>query len=348
MNATSHSLPKGSLIAGSDFNTTPLAGATRPVRDDALILRGVTRCYSEKLALAGLDMEIHRGEVVGILGRNGAGKSTAVRIICGLDSDYGGDVRLGGMRPAEATRLGMVGYCSQDVSLYTSLSVRNNLTYFAKLAGRDRKRADPLCVQVLDELGLADSHREVVEKLSGGMRRRVHLAAALITEAPYMILDEPTAGVDFDSTELVSTAVRRAADRGSAILYTSHELSHVEQLCDRVIVLASGVAIESGTVAEIAQRVGATVRLLFESRAEREAAREHFAAPGTSVRGATELEVPQVVIKERTRSNEVSAAAAYCEAHGWTIIGLELVPAGLEAIVRSLTSADRETSNDPA
>jgi ABC-2 type transport system ATP-binding protein len=213
-----------------------------------LMAEGLVKRYGSRRALDGFDLEVLPGEIVGLIGHNGAGKSTFVEVVTGLVRPDAGTVRVGGvdvLRDRRRARA-LTGVAPQEISLYVSATVRDNLRLFAAVAGL-RRRALRLAVdQVAEELQLTDVLGQRVGVLSGGQRRRTQAAAALVGRAPLLLLDEPTAGADPDTRTALLRAVRDRASDGAAVLYTTHYLPELTDLGATIAVARSGRVIARG------------------------------------------------------------------------------------------------------
>ncbi|RJL32480.1 ABC transporter ATP-binding protein [Bailinhaonella thermotolerans] len=221
--------------------------------------------YRSTTVVDGVSFTIGEGETYGLLGPNGAGKTTTIAMVVGVLARDGGGVRLAG-RAHEVTSLAtkaMIGYVPQEIALYPDLTARENLAFFGRLyglAGRDlRRRVD----EVLDVTGLSERSREAVSKYSGGMARRLNIAAGLLNRPRLLVLDEPTAGVDPQSRGAILDAVARLAGEGVAVLYTTHYMEEAERLCDRVGILDGGRMRAEGTHRELVSLVGAGDHVLI-------------------------------------------------------------------------------------
>jgi ABC-2 type transport system ATP-binding protein len=216
--------------------------------DELLTVTGLSYAYGERLALHEVSFSVRRGEVFGLLGPNGAGKTTAIACLCGLLRPHAGQMRLDGaeFRPRErGCDRARFGYVPQELAVYDDLTARENLALFARLAGC----ADPeAAVRAGLELsGLAPRADERVEAFSGGMKRRLNIAASLLHEPELVLLDEPTVGVDPQSRHHIFESIESLAGGGRSMLYTRHAMDEVERLCDRVAILDHGRLLASGT-----------------------------------------------------------------------------------------------------
>ncbi|MEU8436538.1 ATP-binding cassette domain-containing protein [Streptomyces sp. NPDC029216] len=225
----------------------------------AVLSEGLEKHYGEVRALRGLDLAVPEGTVCGLLGPNGAGKTTAVRIFTSLTTPTAGRALVAGhdvtRDPAAVRRA--IGVTGQYASVDGDLTGRENLRLFARLAGLrgrpGRERADGL----LERFGLAEAADRVASTWSGGMQRRLDLAAGLITRPRVLFLDEPTTGLDPAAREQIWTAVRSLADEGTTVLLTTQYLEEADRLADDVAVVDRGRAVATGTPAGLKARIGA-------------------------------------------------------------------------------------------
>ena len=237
--------------------------------------RGLGKSFGGVRVLSGVDLTVDAGEVVALLGRNGAGKSTTVRILATLTRPDEGSVRIAGIdalaEPARARR--HLALTAQDSAVDGRLTGRENLRLIARLRhlARGERRDRPAAL--LRDLDLTDAADRRVSTYSGGMRRRLDLAMSLMSPPAVLFLDEPTTGLDPHSRETVWDAVRRLAAQGTAVLLTTQYLQEADVLADRVLVLEAGVVAADGTASELkAQLRGEIARLEIASSEERERA----------------------------------------------------------------------------
>ncbi|MEZ0482323.1 ATP-binding cassette domain-containing protein [Planococcus sp. SSTMD024] len=214
----------------------------------------LTKKFKDTVAVDDVSLVLNRGESVGLLGPNGAGKSTAIAMISTLMKPSSGDVRLNGKsvlkKPDDMRRV--LGVVPQKIALYEELSAYENLKFFGRLYGLSGNKLEQRIEYVLELVGLADRKQELVKNYSGGMQRRVNLAAAMMHEPEVLIMDEPTVGIDPQSrNHLLETIRKLNRDEGMTVLYTSHYMEEVEKLCDRVYVMDHGKVIAEGTKEEL-------------------------------------------------------------------------------------------------
>jgi ABC-2 type transport system ATP-binding protein len=219
----------------------------------AMSLRGLGKDYGPRVAVAALDLDLQAGQILGLLGPNGAGKTTTISMACGVVTPSRGQVLVEGVelqrRPREVkAKLGLV---PQELAIYEELDAIQNLEYFGALHGLRGAERKARIAWALALSGLTDRARDVARKYSGGMKRRLNLAAGLLHKPRVLILDEPTVGVDPQSRHHIFETVKALAMEGTAILYTSHYMEEVEALCDRIAIMDAGKIVAVGTLAEL-------------------------------------------------------------------------------------------------
>ena len=219
---------------------------------DAIQVKDLTRRFGAFVAVQRVSFAVHRGEVFGLLGANGAGKTTTFRMLCGLLAPTGGEVRVAGvdLRRAAARARGRIGYMAQRFSLYTNLSARQNLAFFARAYGIRGRRVGERIGWALDAFGLADLADMESGSLSLGYKQRLAMAAALLHEPDILFLDEPTSGVDPLARREFWARINALAAGGVTVLVTTHFMEEAEY-CDRLAIMAAGEVLAIGTPVEI-------------------------------------------------------------------------------------------------
>lgn len=230
-----------------------VVGARNGPTTDALIsAHGLIKRFGERTAVAGVSFEIRRGEIFGLLGPNGAGKSTTVNILSTYLPADGGEVTIAG----KAANSGLdvkreVGVVPQEIALYDDLTAWENLDFFARIYDVPRAQRPARVQAVLEQVGLADRAREPIRGFSGGMKRRINLALGILHRPAFLMLDEPTVGVDPQSREKIFDIIRELQRAGTTLLYTTHYMEEAEQLCDRIAIMDDGRIIALGTLEEL-------------------------------------------------------------------------------------------------
>lgn len=233
---------------------------------DPLRIAALDAHYGARQVLFAVNLVIPAGRVLAVLGPNGAGKTTLVRAICGRIRPSAGEVRICG-RPATARDAQRrIGLAPQHIALYRSLTVRENLEVFARLAGVPRGALAGRIAAVLEKTGTHERADERISRLSGGWQRRANVAAALVGAPGLLVLDEPTEGVDLDARTELAAQVRRLAADGPGVLVVTHDFDHAEQVADHVAILVDGRLVLTGPLKEsLAARFGTSreVELTF-------------------------------------------------------------------------------------
>ena len=223
------------------------------------VFRGVTKRYEDITALAELDLEVRAGEVLGLLGPNGAGKTTALSILCGLVVPDAGRTEVGGhevaREPLAARRC--FSWVPDGAPLYAGLSPRQHLALVGRLHGASEEHIAAESERLLAALELADRIDDPVGGFSRGMRQKTALACALLPRPRLLVLDEPLSGLDAPTAAIIKAVLRRWADDGGAVIYSSHLLDVVERVCDRMAILDQGRLVALGSLAELRQQAGA-------------------------------------------------------------------------------------------
>lgn len=222
-----------------------------------LRLTNLRKSYGSLVAVDGISLEVRRGEVFGLLGPNGAGKSTTIGMSVGLVTPDSGSVEIEGAGSPTTDRVRMrLGIAPQSLAIYDDLSGAENLSFFGRLYGMGGRALKLRVRSVLELVGLLPRAGDRAGGYSGGMKRRLNLAAAIIHEPPLLLLDEPTAGVDPQSRNNILDMVRSLAKTGTAIIYTTHYMEEAQKLCDRVGIIDKGRLLCVGTVDELVRSHG--------------------------------------------------------------------------------------------
>jgi ABC-2 type transport system ATP-binding protein len=220
-----------------------------------LELDGLTKRYGDKLALSRLSFTVRPGEVYGFVGANGAGKTTAMRIMLGVLAADAGVVRWMGQPVTFETRR-RFGYMPEERGLYPKMRVTEHLVYLARLHGLDPATAGRSADELTERLGIAERRNDAIEKLSLGNQQRVQLAAALVHDPEVLVLDEPFSGLDPVGVDALAGVLLERARRGVPVVFSSHQLDLVERLCDSVGIINAGRMVATGTVAQLRAQEG--------------------------------------------------------------------------------------------
>jgi ABC-2 type transport system ATP-binding protein len=234
--------------------------------DKLLQAQGLRKTYGERTAVADVSLSVHAGEVLGLLGPNGAGKSTTVGLIAGLTKADGGSVTVNGSTLA-ADEFGFkrrIGLVPQDLALFEDLPALANIELFGALYDLPKTTLKKRALDVLEMVGLADRARDKPATFSGGMKRRLNIACALVHDPDVLLLDEPTAGVDPQSRNAIFDNLEALKRAGKALIYTTHYMEEAERLADRIVIIDHGLVVASGTLAELLRMLPAAQTLAID------------------------------------------------------------------------------------
>ena len=223
-------------------------------------IKDVTKSYGRQKVLQNVSFEIMEGELFGLLGPNGAGKSTLIDILTGIQSMDSGEIFINGksIKTDKVEIRKQLGLVPQDIALLEELNAVDNLEYFGGLYGLAGAELKNQIEKLLEVAGLTDKKKEKVKNYSGGMKRRLNIAVAMLHNPSILILDEPTVGVDAQSRQHIFDYIQSLAEQGTTILYTSHYMEEIETLCKRVFILDLGEEVAYGTKEEVKKLVGHT------------------------------------------------------------------------------------------
>ncbi|MFC7679271.1 ABC transporter ATP-binding protein [Paenibacillus sp. GCM10028914] len=230
-----------------------------------LQMNDVVKRYGSKLSVDHLNLNVNEGEIFGLLGPNGAGKSTTINMICGLLKMDHGSIEVDGIaiqdRPLEVKK--RIGLVPQDLALYENMSAADNISFFAKLYGLRGKLLKERVEEALTFVGLQDRAKDTPQTFSGGMKRRLNIACAIMHRPKLIIMDEPTVGIDPQSRNHILDSVRRLNEMGSTVIYTSHYMEEVSAISDRIAIMDKGHVIACGTQQELRERVAHEEKIIL-------------------------------------------------------------------------------------
>ncbi|MFC4305720.1 ABC transporter ATP-binding protein [Cohnella boryungensis] len=229
--------------------------------------KGVVKKYDTKMSVNHLNLEIAQGEIFGLLGPNGAGKSTTIHLLAGLLAADAGEIMLDGYsvarNPIETKR--RIGLVPQELAIYDMLSARENVTFFGQLYGLRGRLLKERVEEALAFAGLLDFGKEKPGTFSGGMKRRLNIACAIMHRPKLIIMDEPTVGIDPQSRNHILESVRQLNAMGSTVIYTSHYMEEVEAISTKIGIMDQGKLVAHGTKEELIRQAGLEERLMLET-----------------------------------------------------------------------------------
>ena len=228
--------------------------------DASVIARGLRKSYGTRVAVDGIDLVVRHGECFGFLGPNGAGKTTTMRMLACLSSRDAGDLSVLGMDPDRDARAlkARLGVVPQEINLDLELTVLENMLVYARYFGIRRADAIPRSRALLEFVELETREGDTVDRLSGGMQRRLQIARALVNDPDMILLDEPTTGLDPQARHLVWERLRALRTAGTSVIITTHYMDEAERLCDRLVVIDHGRVIREGSPGALVVRISPT------------------------------------------------------------------------------------------
>ncbi|RJG26783.1 ABC transporter ATP-binding protein [Paenibacillus thiaminolyticus] len=218
-----------------------------------LELKQVVKQYGDKTAVNGLSLDVEEGEIYGLLGANGAGKTTTMRMVLGLIYPDGGEIRYNG-KPFHTELQHTLGYLPEERGMYPKIRVSDQVTYLAQLRGMPRKEADRNLKYWLERFNVPENYNKKIEELSKGNQQKIGFIAAIVHKPKLLILDEAFSGLDPVNVELLKETVKELRDQGTSILFSTHRMEHVEELCRNVTILQKGNAVVQGSLRELKSR----------------------------------------------------------------------------------------------
>ncbi len=307
--------------------------------EEALLLKvtNLVKDFNGRKSVDGVSFSVAAGEVFGLLGPNGAGKSTTIAMICGLLSPDQGEISFAGQEAgsgANAVRQS-IGLVPQDIALYPTLSARENLNFWGRMYGLGGKVLRERVNGALEIADLADRANERIETYSGGMKRRINIAASLLHRPKLLIMDEPTVGIDPQSRNHILETVRLLNNQGMAVIYTSHYMEEVESVCSRVAIMDQGKVLAQGSLKELAQIAGGLDVVTVEAPSIGQDVQDCITAiPGVSGVTASSGQVQFL----STRGSEALPEVMACFARlGLKVGGVKVKEPNLETVFLQLT-----------
>lgn len=222
-----------------------------------LEIKNLSKSYGETVALANFSLDLKKGEVLGLLGPNGAGKTTLISILSGTLRDFTGTVTFKGQDLfADRNLRNLIGIVPQEMAFYEDLNAMENLMFWGGLYDIPKKELKRRSMELLSLVELSARAREPIKKFSGGMKRRLNVAIGLIHQPELLLLDEPTVGIDVQAKVSILDIIRNVGQGGTSVIFTTHQLSEVEQTCTRIAIMDKGAILAEGTLAELVRIVG--------------------------------------------------------------------------------------------
>ncbi len=300
-------------------------------------INGLVKKYGDRVAVNNLSLSVLKGEIFGLLGPNGAGKTTTISILATLLSPDGGKVTIGGHDLVKEAKMvkNIIGLVPQELALYPTLSAWDNLAFFGRIYGLRGPALKERIETVLDLVGLSDRAGDAVQTFSGGMKRRVNIAAGLIHQPRILFLDEPTVGVDPQSRNFIFEHVERLNAEGMTIIYTTHYMEEAERLCHRVAIMDEGRILALDTPKGLISLLGGGVIHLGLAADAAEALLPSVQAL-PQVRAASPQD-SRLKVEASDARQALLALIELCNVRDVPILSLEVLEPNLESVFLHLT-----------
>ena len=300
-------------------------------------IKDLTKKFGDLTAVDNVSLEIDEGEIFGFLGPNGAGKSTAIHLICGLLAPDQGQITVLGKDVCKQPSYtkGNIGIVPQDIAIYEDLTAYENVRFFAGLYGLRREALKERTMEALEFVGLSDHARSFPGKFSGGMKRRLNIACALAHRPKLIIMDEPTVGIDPQSRNHILKSIKKLNSLGCTIIYTSHYMEEVEELCSKVAIIDHGKIIAQGSIPELKALITNTNSIWITVDTTRQVDADQL----QGLKGVVHVEIedPLVKVNSVTDLNNLDRIVSYFIENRIPIKNIENRIPDLETVFLNLT-----------
>ena len=299
------------------------------------------KLYKEHYALHNVSFDVKKGETVGIIGTNGAGKSTTINIITTLDEMTSGSVMIDGKdiakQRAEIRRI--IGSVPQEIAVYPYLTAKENVEFFASLYGFKGEELHKNAMTALEFAGLADKADMKPKKMSGGMKRRLNIACGIAHRPKLIVMDEPTVGVDAQSREHIMSSIKKLRESGATVIYTSHYMHEVEEICDRVAIIDKGRLVAEGTQQELITMItdSCTVHITTKPCDSETRSRVSRAISNLPDVNRVYLEENVISVDMSISCNDISHVISELVKHDLPVIEISTEKPDMDAVFLSLT-----------
>lgn len=304
---------------------------------NVLEIEGLTKKFGDFVAVDHMNLKLREGEIFGFLGANGAGKSTTIHLISSLLRASKGEIRLLGKNIAKNSRFAKmnIGIVPQDIAIYENLTAYENVHFFGGLYGLRGKELQERSLEALDFVGLTDKAKHYPKNFSGGMKRRLNIACAIAHQPKLIIMDEPTVGIDPQSRSYILDSVRKLNQMGCTIIYTSHYMEEVEEICTRIAIVDHGKIIAEGTKEQLTSTITDTKDIWIGYKLDLPLDIE----PLQQIHGVIEVTADDQMIQIRSKSevNNLNQLIYQLMAHEVEIRSVEEQAPNLETVFLTLT-----------
>lgn len=299
-------------------------------------IKGLTKSFGSIRAVKGIDLNIDKGEFFGLLGPNGAGKTTTINILSTVMKPDEGEISINGFdlkkEPARCKQ--SIGIVPQELALYEELTARENLVFWGNMYGIPKATLQERADTLLDLFELSERKNSMIKTFSGGMKRRINIAAAMLHEPEILLMDEPTVGVDPQSRNKIYDVLAKFSDDGITIIYTTHYMDEVEKLCNRIGIIDHGEIIARGTLDELRKLTGADQHIVihYEKNGDQGLMRlkEAFGESLT-------IDDDKIIFAAENVSRDLPVLIKKCTEHCKAITHIEIEKSSLEQVFLNLT-----------
>ncbi|CAG9611915.1 Linearmycin resistance ATP-binding protein LnrL [Bacillus rhizoplanae] len=304
---------------------------------NALEIKNLTKKFGDFIAVDNMSLAIKEGEIFGFLGSNGAGKSTTINMIAGLLRSNEGEINILGKNSKKHSRFAKmnIGIVPQDLAIYEELTAYENVKFFAGLYGLRGAELKARVEEALQFVGLSDKHKSYPKNFSGGMKRRLNIACAIAHHPKLIIMDEPTVGIDPQSRNYILQSVRKLNEMGSTIIYTSHYMEEVEEICTKIAIVDHGKIIAEGTKEQLKAIITDTKDIWIEVKSLENMDVNQL----KEISGVKAVQIEENVIKVNsdTGVNNLNKIIQYFISHDIEIRSVEEQAPNLETVFLTLT-----------
>jgi ABC-2 type transport system ATP-binding protein len=299
-------------------------------------VKQLSKSFGDFTAVNNINFTAKSGEIFGLLGPNGAGKSTTINCISGLISASDGSVDINGFNISnDAIKAKQsLGLVPQELALYEDLSAHENLVFWGSAYGMKGRQLEERIQQVLKDVGLESRQKEAVNQYSGGMKRRLNFACAILHKPSALLLDEPTVGVDPQSREHLMQAIVNLKEQGTAVIYTTHYMEEAERLCDNLAIIDQGEIIASGTVDDLRAQVGERDLITLKGEFNQEQDTQSLEKLNAEVLEYSETEIRLLIVDAAKHLTELLALT---ESKYGKVAHVSIAQANLESLFIKLT-----------
>lgn len=311
---------------------------------DYLKVQNLVKNYGDFCAVDDLSFEVRESEIFGLLGPNGAGKSTTMNVITSLCDFSKGSVSVDGadiVKSKEKVRR-LIGTVPQDIALYPFLTAEENVKFFASLYGLRGAKLNSAVKEALEFVGLSDKAKMKPKKMSGGMKRRLNIACGIAHHPKLIIMDEPTVGVDAQSREHILGSIKTLRDRGATVIYTSHYMNEVEDICDRILIIDHGKSVAIGTERELISTVSDSKILKITTEIKSSVNEKDLLAEMSELPDVKKARIENgvIILEINASAKDFTLYLEHIKSRGLPILGITSESMNLEDVFIALTGRE--------